>query len=95
MFDINTAVKQLKELQYAKIHGIPDKPKQHNKKVAHVDGSLYEDKAEHEHIYMIRRFINRSKDFGIRLSKRKGQYHRPGGSRTKNPGITYSLYQEI
>lgn len=95
MFNLNKQVQKAKQLQHDKIHGLPDRPKQYNKKVAHVDDMPYDIKAEHEHKYIIRRFINRSKDFGTRLSKRKGEYHRPGGSRTKNPGIVYSLYQEI
>ena len=79
MFNLSQQVCRLKQRKYDHIHGLPDRPKQHDKKVSHIDGILYEDKAEHEHRYIIRRFKNYSKGFGRRLSKRKGQYHRPGG----------------
>ena len=95
MFNLSEAIKKLRQFKYCKIHGLPDKPKQYDKKVPQVDGIPFEIKAEYEHKYIIRRFHNRSADFGRRLSKRKGQYHRPGGSRTSSPRITYSIYQEI
>ena len=79
MFDINIAVKQLKQLQHDKIHGLPYKPRQRNPKVQHVDDIPFDIKAEQENTYIVRRFRNKSADFGKRLSKRKGQYHRPGG----------------
>ncbi len=79
MFNLNREVTRLQLLKHGKIHGPPDKPKQHDKKVQHIDDIPFDIKAEQESTYITRRFINRSKDFGIRLSKRKGQYHRPGG----------------
>lgn len=79
MFNINTAVQTLRQLKHDKVHGISDKPKQHNPKVKQVDDIPFDMKAIQEHTYMLRRFHNNSADFGKRLSKRKGQYHRPGG----------------
>jgi len=79
MFDITKEVNRLQQLKHAKIYGLPDKPRQHNPKVQHVDDIPFDTKAEQENTYIIRRFRNRTMDFGRRLSKRKGQYHRPGG----------------
>lgn len=79
MFDITKAVKQLRQLQHAKTHGLPDKKKQHDKKVQHVDDTPFDVKAEQESVYISNSFHNHSRGFGRRLSKRKGQYHKPGG----------------
>ena len=79
MFDITKEVIRLQQLKHDKIHGLPYKPKQYNAKVEQVNGIPYEVTAEQEHTYMLRRFRNYSVDFGRRLSKRKGQYHKPGG----------------
>jgi len=79
MFNLFNEINRLRQLQHAKIHGIPDKPKHHNPKVQQVDGIPFETKAEQEHTFILRRFSNHSLMFGRRLSKRKGQYHRPGG----------------
>ena len=79
MFSIHTAVQKLRQLQHAKIHGIPPKSKQYDSKVKQIDDTPFNIKAEQEHRFMLRSFRNRSADFGKRLSKRKGQYHRPGG----------------
>ncbi|KKN73082.1 hypothetical protein LCGC14_0403910 [marine sediment metagenome] len=79
MFNINTAVKNLKQRKYDHTHGLPDRPKQYDANVFHIDGTLFDDKATCEHGYIKRRFKNYSKGFGRRLSRRKGQYHRPGG----------------
>lgn len=95
MFNLSEQVQRLQLLNHSKIHGLPYKPKQQDTKVDHIDGTLYEDKAEYEHGFMIRRFKNRSKGFGLRLSKRKGQYHRPGSSNAENTRNVYSIYQEI
>lgn len=95
MFNLNKEVVRLQQLQYSKIHGLPYKPKQQDAKVPHIDGTLYEDKAEHEHKYLIRRFKNRSKGFGLRLSKHRGQYHRPGSCNSANTRNIYSIYKEI
>ncbi len=79
MFNLSEEVRRLQQLKHTKIHGQPCKPKQYDKKVAHLDDTLFDTKAEQEHTFMLRRFRNKSYDFGKRLSKRKGQYHRPGG----------------
>lgn len=79
MFNLNNEVNRLQQLQHDKTHGLPDKPKQYNPKVKQVDGEPFEIKSEQEHKFMLRRFRNYSVDFGRRLSKRRGQYHRPGG----------------
>ena len=87
MFNINKEVQRLQQLQHDKIHGLPYKPRQGNPKVQHVDhrhdrpglDMPFDIKAEQENTYIVRRFRNKSADFGRRLSKRKGQYHRPGG----------------
>ncbi len=95
MFNITKAVKQLKQLSYCKIHGLPYKRPRYDSKVPHIDDTPFDIKAEQENTYIKRSFRNYSVNFGRRLSKRKGQYHRPGGSRTNSPRIVYSLYQEI
>jgi len=79
MFNLSEQVCKLQQLQHDRVHGLPYKPKQHDTKVQQVDGIPFETTAEQEHTYMLRRFRNHSADFGRRLSKRKGQYHRPGG----------------
>ena len=79
MFNLQSQVNRLKQLQHSKIHGLPYKPKQHDTKVEQVDGIPFDNKAEYEYKYILRRFRNYSEGFGRRLSKRKGQYHRPGG----------------
>jgi hypothetical protein len=79
MFNLSKEVKRLYQLRHDKTHGLPYKPKQHDTKVKQVDGTPFESIAEQEHTFMLRRFRNHSADFGRRLSKRKGQYHRPGG----------------
>ena len=79
MFNLTKEVNRLYQLRHDKIHGLPNKPKQHDNKVQHTDCIPYEIKSEQEHTFMLRRFRNHSRDFGRRLSKRKGQYHRPGG----------------
>ena len=79
MFNLQSEVNRLQQLNYDKVNGLPFKPKQHDTKVKQVDGMPYEITAEQEHTFMLRRFRNHSKDFGRRLSKRKGQRHHPGG----------------
>ena len=79
MFNLSKEVNRLQQLNHDKIHGLLSKPKQHDSKVQQTDSILYETTAEQEHTYMLRRFRNHSMDFGRRLSKRKGQYHKPGG----------------
>lgn len=79
MFNITKEVCRLQQLKYAKIYGLPNKRKQYDKKVNHVDDIPFDIKAEQEDEYISRRFINKSLHFGRRLSKRKGQKHHPGG----------------
>ena len=79
MFNLQSEVNRLQQLNHDKINGLPFKPKQYDTKVKQVDGIPFESIAEQEHTFMLRRFRNHSADFGRRLSKRKGQYHRPGG----------------
>ena len=79
MFDLSEQVRRLQQLKHDKVHGLSSKPKQYDNKVTQTDGIPYEITAEQEHTYMLRHFRNHSMDFGKRLSKRKGQYHRPGG----------------
>ena len=79
MFNLNKETDRLQRLKHDKIHGLPFRPKQYDTKVKQTDGTPYETTAEQEHMYMLRRFRNHSRDFGRRLSKRKGQRHHPGG----------------
>ena len=79
MFNLTKEVNRLQQLKHDKVHGLPYKPKQYDSKVKQTDSIPYEITAEQEHTFMLRRFRNHSADFGRRLSKRKGQYHRPGG----------------
>lgn len=79
MFNLSKEVNRLQQLNHDKIHGLPSKPKQYDAKVKQVDDIPFDMKATQEHIYILRCFRNHSLDFGKRLSKRKGQYHRPGG----------------
>ena len=95
MFNLSEYVRILKQRKYDHIHGLPDRPKQHDAKVSHIDGTLFDDKARCEGGYIRRCFKNHSKGFGRRLSKRKGQYHRPGGSNPESIRDIYSIYQEI
>ena len=79
MFNINKEVQKLQQLKHDKIHGLLSKPKHYDTKVQQTDSTPYETIAEQEHTFMLRCFRNHSKDFGRRLSKRKGQRHHPGG----------------
>ena len=79
MFNLSEQVRRLQQLKHDKIHGLPSKPKQYDTKVKQTDVIPYEIQAAQEHTYMLRCFRNHSMDFGRRLSKRKGQYHKPGG----------------
>ena len=88
MFNLGKEVNRLQQLKHDKIHGLPFKPKQYDTKVKQVDDTPYNIKAEQEHTYMLRRFRNHSADFGRRLSKRKGQYHKPGGGFAGYTGTT-------
>ena len=79
MFNLQEEVEKLQLLNHTKIHGLPYKYKQKDTKVQHIDGMLYELTAEREDTYIKNRFINRSRDFGQRLVKAKGERHHPGG----------------
>ena len=79
MFNLSVETRRLQQLKYDKVHGIPSKPKQHDTKVKQTDDIQFNAQAAQEHTYMLRCFRNHSKDFGRRLSKRKGQRHHPGG----------------
>lgn len=79
MFNLSKEVNRLQQLKHDRIHGLPSKPKQYDTKVKQTDDIQFNTTAEQEHTYILRRFHNHSTDFGRRLSKRKGQYHRPGG----------------
>ena len=79
MFNLQSEVNRLQQLQHDKIHGLPYRKREYDKKVQHVDDTPFDIKAEQENRFILRRFRNYSVDFGRRLSKRKGQYHRPGG----------------
>ena len=94
MFNLNQEVNRLRQRAHNKIHGLPIVRHPKDKPVQHIDGTQYDIKAEQEDTYMRRRFRNHSEAFGRRLSKRKGQYHRPGGSNGGSRNIP-SLYKEI
>lgn len=79
MFNLNKEVKRLQQLKHTKIHGLPFVRTPKDVEVQHSDGNIYGINAEQESVYIARRFRNYSVGFGRRLSKRKGQYHRPGG----------------
>lgn len=79
MFNLETEVQRLQQLKQAKVHGLPYKKKQYDSKVKQVDGTPFEETANIENIAISHSFKNKSLDFGRRLSKRKGEYHKPGG----------------
>jgi len=79
MFNLQSETDRLRQLRHDRIHGLPNKRRQHNPKVRHVDGTLYNGKAMQEGAAISRGFKNKSLDFGRRLSKSKGQRHHPGG----------------
>ena len=79
MFNLTKEVNRLQQLKHDKVHGITPKPKQYDTKVKQTDDTPFITTAEQEHTFMLRRFRNHSRDFGRRLSKRKGQKHHPGG----------------
>ena len=85
MFNINKEVVRLQQLKHDKIHGLPSKRRQvktpptEDINLRQINTCTFDIKAEEEHTYMLRRFRNHSRDFGRRLSKRKGQSHHPGG----------------
>ena len=79
MFNLQSEVNRLQQLKHAKVYGLPHKPKQHDSKIQHIDGTLYETNAERESMAISRGFHNHSLGFGRRLSKAKGEKHHPGG----------------
>lgn len=87
MFNLQSEVNRLQQLKHDKVHGLPYKRKLKNPKdakrtsfaVQHVDGTIYNGDAEQEGIAISNGFKNKSRDFGRRLSKAKGQKHHPGG----------------
>ena len=79
MFDLSKQVRRLQQLKHDKIHGLPDKPKQRNPKVPHIDDVPFDITAQRESISISHSFHNHSLGFGRRLSKSKGQKHYPGG----------------
>jgi hypothetical protein len=79
MFNLTKEVNRLQRLNHDKVHGLPGKKKRYDKKIQHIDGVPYETQAGIEEQAMSNSFHNHSLAFGRRLSKRKGQYHRPGG----------------
>lgn len=79
MFNLSEQVHRLQQLKHDKIYGLPNKPKYYNPKVKQVDGTPFDIQANTEGMAIPHSFHNHSLDFGKRLSKRKGQYHRPGG----------------
>lgn len=79
MFNLSKEVNRLQQLRHDKTQGLPYKRKQHDPKVKHIDGTIYNGEAKQESIAISNSFKNYSKDFGRRLSKAKGQRHHPGG----------------
>jgi len=84
MFNLSKEVQKLQQLKHDKICGLPKQTCPKNPPVEDINlrqanTCIFDNQAEQEHTFMLRRFRNHSKDFGRRLSKRKGQYHRPGG----------------
>lgn len=79
MFNLNREVKRLELLEHTRIHGLPYKPKEKIPDVQHTDYSAFDTDAAREGGAISRGFKNRSMDFGLRLSKAKGQKHHPGG----------------
>ena len=76
MFNLIKEVNRLQQLQYAKIHGLPNKPKHNNPAVQHIDDTPFDIDAEREGIAISKCFKSRTKEFGIRASKSKGHRHR-------------------
>ena len=79
MFNLKTEVERLKLLEHTRTHGQPYIPKQQNPPIEHTDGSVLDTDAEREANAISKSFKNYSTDFGLRLSKAKGEKHHPGG----------------
>lgn len=79
MFNLSVETHRLQQLQHDRLHGLPYKRKQYDSKVKQVDGTPYEVVAQQESIAISHSFKNKSRDFGRRLSKAKGEKHHPGG----------------
>jgi len=85
MFNLTKEVNRLQQLKHAKTHGLPDKHRQvktpptEDINLRQANTCIFDSQAEQEDTYISRRFINKSADFGKRLSKRKGHKHHPGG----------------
>lgn len=77
MFDINKAVQKQGQLNYDRLHGLPDKPRDYQELIAHIDGDIYDVQAGRESSAIKRAFKNKSRDFGLRLKK---QYRVDGDS---------------
>ena len=87
MFNITTEVNRLKQLEIAKIEGLPYKPKEPNPIVQHIDGDILEIQAGCEGSALKRMYKSRTQDFGIRLRKAGGQSHRRRGHHKSGKGI--------
>lgn len=78
MFNLNSEVQRLFKLRELKNKPVKYRPKK-DPAVSHIDGTTFEIDAEREGAAIPHSFHNHSLGFGRRLSKAKGQYHRPGG----------------
>ena len=79
MFNLNTEVARLEQLEVAKIKGLPYKPKPKNPTVKHVDDKPYDTQAESEHRQIKKAFRPRTIGFGKRIRKRRGETHKRRG----------------
>ena len=88
LFDIQKAVHKQEQLKYDAIHGLPDKDRDYQEPIQHIDGNVFEQQAEREGGQISKSFKNRSPDFGLRLKRQykvdgdmfpTGQKHRAVG----------------
>lgn len=79
MFNLNQAVKKHQLFEEQKVTGLPERKRQHNLPVKHVDISVYEQQAEREGRAISKAYRSRTMDFGKRLKRKTGQRHFPGG----------------
>ncbi len=60
MFDIDIAVHKQEQLKRDAVHGLPDKDRDYQEPIQHVDGGAYEQQAEREGIAMSRAYRSRT-----------------------------------
>lgn len=69
MFNIDIAIKRQEQLKHDAAHGLPDKDRDYQEPILHIDGDIYNEQAGCEGIAISKAFKNKTMDFGRRLRR--------------------------